>query len=401
MADMAVYSHSRLQAFQDCPLQYKLRYIDGVRSEREGIEAFMGSLVHETLEKLYRDLRLSKQNDLDALLRHYRDAWDKAWHDGIFIVKKEYAPENYRDTGERCIRGYYERFSPFEDGTSLWLEEKVLIPLDAAGKYRMRGVVDRLVGKGDGVYEIHDYKTSGSLPSQEQADADRQLALYQLAVMKAFSDVREVKLVWHYLVFDKDIVSQRSEEDLRELKRSTIALIEVAEGTKEFEPRESALCEWCDYPDLCPRRKHLFAVQGLPPREFKAEDGVKLADRYMELKDKEGEVKAELEGLKAEIVDYCEAMRYECLRGTEYMLTLKKETRPAFPKSGSKERASLEELVRELGRWDEASALNASKLSKAVKEGGWPEKQLRQLDPFIRWEDSVTIRTRKAKDLEE
>ncbi len=397
---MAVYSHSRLQTFQNCPLQYKLRYIDRVKSERHGIEAFMGSMVHEAMEKLYRDLRVSKLNELEDLLGFYRQSWDSAWHDGIFIVKKDYTARNYRDTGERCIRDYYERCYPFEDGRTLWLEEWVRIPLDSGGKYSMTGVVDRLVDRGGGAYEIHDYKTSASLPTQKQADSDRQLALYQLAAMEAFPDAREMKLVWHYLAFDKDIVSERSEEDLRELKRSTIALIEVVEGAREFEPRESALCAWCDYPHLCPLRRHLFAVQDLAPREFSEEDGVRLADRYVELRGRKRELEAELEGLQEEIAEYCGAKDYATLRGTEHMLTVKRETRPAFPKSGSQERSELEELLRKLGRWDGAAALNAAKLTKTLRERSWPEKELRELERFATWEESVSIRPRKLKDQE-
>ena len=37
---MAVYSHSRLSTFETCPLQYKLRYVDKIKKEEEGIEAF-------------------------------------------------------------------------------------------------------------------------------------------------------------------------------------------------------------------------------------------------------------------------------------------------------------------------------------------------------------------------
>lgn len=121
----------------------------------------------------------------------------------------------------------------------------------------------------------------------------------------------------------------------------------------------------------------------------------------MELKEKEGEIKAEMEELRGEIVDFCEAMQYECLRGTEYMLTVKKEAKPSFPKSSSKERASLEELIRQLGRWEETSALSTSKLGKVIKEKSWPDKQLHKLEPFIGWEESVTIRPKKAPQLEE
>ena len=50
-----VYSHSRISTFETCPLKFKLRYLDKIEPLRGNIEAFMGSRVHDTLEKLYRD----------------------------------------------------------------------------------------------------------------------------------------------------------------------------------------------------------------------------------------------------------------------------------------------------------------------------------------------------------
>ena len=66
---MTIYSHSRLSCFEQCPNKFKLKYIDNVESDIEqSVEAFLGSRVHETLEKLYRDLDYHKLNSLDDLL---------------------------------------------------------------------------------------------------------------------------------------------------------------------------------------------------------------------------------------------------------------------------------------------------------------------------------------------
>jgi len=66
---MTIYSHSRLNCFEQCPNKFKLKYIDKVESDIEqSVEAFLDSRVHETLEKLYRDLDYHKLNSLDDLL---------------------------------------------------------------------------------------------------------------------------------------------------------------------------------------------------------------------------------------------------------------------------------------------------------------------------------------------
>jgi putative RecB family exonuclease len=392
-----IYSHSRLEAFRNCPLSFKFQYIDRIKSEREGVEAFMGSRVHEALEQLYRDWRMCKYTSEDEVVELFNWIWRRDWHDGVAVVKQGYGPGHYRAVGEKAIRAYYRRYHPFDDGATVWLEEKVNVPLDPVGRYRMSGVVDRLVAREGGLYEIHDYKTSQYLPEQSKLDADRQLALYQLAVEAAFPDAREVRLVWHYLVFDKELQSRRAPEDLAELRRSTIDLIEVIEACEEFSPCESNLCAWCSFQQLCPLRKHLCAVEALPPREFAADEGVRLADRYAELKAREKEAAAELSVLKEDVVAYCKQHGVERVRGTDSLLSVRIDRAPRFPGTSDEERASLEEAVRVMGKWDEVSTLNVSRLSQAYRDKTWTEGQLSLLDPFICWEESATINVRKLK----
>ncbi len=40
---MPTYSHSKLETFENCPMRYKLQYIDKVEVEEfESVEAFLG-----------------------------------------------------------------------------------------------------------------------------------------------------------------------------------------------------------------------------------------------------------------------------------------------------------------------------------------------------------------------
>lgn len=82
--------------------------------ETEGIEAFVGKRVHETLEKLYRDLKLTKLNTLEELLAYYETLWEKNWHAKVSIVREGITPDNYFSFGQECIRNYYEHFKPFD-----------------------------------------------------------------------------------------------------------------------------------------------------------------------------------------------------------------------------------------------------------------------------------------------
>ena len=79
---MPTYSNSKLSTYENCPQKYKFHYIDKIKLPEapEGIEAFMGSRVHETLEKLYKDLILFKNNTQDDLLEYYTDQWKRNWN---------------------------------------------------------------------------------------------------------------------------------------------------------------------------------------------------------------------------------------------------------------------------------------------------------------------------------
>jgi len=58
--------------------------------------------------------------------------------------------------------------------------------------------------------------------------------------------------------------SRRTPEALEGLRRDIAVLIDRIEAEREFAPHESALCNWCPYWDLCPEKKHLVKVEGLP-----------------------------------------------------------------------------------------------------------------------------------------
>ena len=104
---MQTYSYSKVSCFEQCPLKFKFQYIDKIKTEIEQtVEAFLGSLVHEALEKLYTDLKFQKVMKLKGVLEFYNGLWQKNWNDAIVIVRKEYDQENYRKMGEKFLTDY-------------------------------------------------------------------------------------------------------------------------------------------------------------------------------------------------------------------------------------------------------------------------------------------------------
>ncbi len=399
---MPAYSHSQLSTYETCPHQYKLSYIDKIRVETEGIEAFMGSRVHEALEKLYRDLKVTKLNSLDEIVSFYHQCWEKNWNGSVQIIRKGYNAEDYRGLGAKCVTDYYKRYHPFDQGKSLGLEENVFFPLEEERGYWIRGVIDRLTLVEDSILEIHDYKTSGRLPAEEEIDSDRQLGLYQMGVEGRWKNIQEVRLIWHYLSFDTEIRSSRTPEDLRQLRRKVLELIQKIEGDMQFLPKEGPLCNWCDYHGLCPKRKHFVTVENLPPNEYLQEEGVVLVNRYVELKEKKRLLSEEIDGEIAKVEEallaYAQKEEVEAIFGGDHVAKIKTETKEKYPLKGDFNRKALDDLVKKAGKWMEVSDLNPWMLARVINRGTWPPALGKKVKEFSTMEKSRSITVSKLKE---
>lgn len=390
---MPVYSPSSLSTFEKCPRLYRYAYIERLPRE-ETVEAFMGSRVHESLWKLYKDLMLSKLNTLEEILAYYHYKWDKKWNDDVRIVK-DFTPDNYRETGAKCVAAYYNQYKPFNQSRTLSLERKIRIDL---GGYRLQGYIDRLAESNPGCYEIHDYKTSQNLPMREHLLEDRQLALYQVGVEEAWDSVDNTELIWHYLVHGKELRLSLKQDELDRLKTDTIALIERLEKAvdeDDFPARDGELCPWCSYRNLCPAQKHLSKIAKTPSNKYLDDPGVKLVNEYARLMEERQrymrKLEAELEQLKEAIIAFAGREGVEVIRGSSVKLRVKKTSKVVYPSKKEAARRELDELLKKEGAWMRVSDLNPYALNKAVASGELDRDLVEKIRKFQRLEESYRL----------
>jgi len=398
-----MYSHSKLSSYEQCPLKYRFAYIDKIKIEgRSSIEAYLGTRVHECLEHLYRDMQFEKKNTLIELLSFYDERWEAEWNDDIIINKKDYTRDNYHQMGRRFITDYYSRHHPFEDGRTILLEGKINISLDETEQPHIIGYIDRLVQRREGHYEVHDYKTNSSLPTQKDADQDRQLALYAIGVRQRFPDAINIDLIWHYLAFDKFIKSHRTEEELSELKEEIKLLISEIESCTDFPPKVTRLCDWCDYQAVCPEFSHLFLIKSLPPEELITEDGLQLVDRYWSLKEelriKRQAIEAELTSLEEKIGKYAMQNNLNTIYGSQRKLKITESEDYKFPKKNSVDQMRLIDKLKENGLWDSVISLDNTALSKLLSSEEIPLDFKKTLDEMIPKEQKKSFRLSKFND---
>jgi putative RecB family exonuclease len=387
-----VYSISRVGVFDDCRLRYKFQYLDRMKADKETIEAFMGSRVHEALQEFYGFVRNGVVKSQDWLLDAYERLWERNLTDAVKIVRPGLVPDDFRRRGRKCLEDYYGTYEPFDRAKVVATEKKVMFKLrDEAGEVEFLGFIDRLDWDDrDRVFEIHDYKTSGSLPSQEDADRDEQLGLYHLAVRSAWRDAKDVRLVWHYLVFNREIVSSRKPEDLDALEKEIVRRVRRIEAATEFPPTRSALCDWCGFQDVCPEWKHPLEVAKLPLNEYLKDEGVDLVAKYAGLAGRKKALKEAAEALEDEerrledaAFAFAAARGIGVIDGPDHQLVLSERNEVCAPlkKEDAVKWDGLRKLLLEEKKYEDVSTINNYMLVSRMRD--WPEALLEKVRRFL------------------
>jgi putative RecB family exonuclease len=368
---MVTYSNSRVSTYENCPYQYKLHYIDRIEVEvPTTIEAFMGDIVHQSLEDLYKRKKFKQRISKETLIKFYRDLWDKEYSDDILIVKDGLDAKNYKKMGEQFLSDYYDRMKPFEQMTILGLETQDRMTLPDGNQWHVR--IDKLGCDDKGNYYVCDYKTNSRMKNQEEADSDRQLAMYSIWVKNKFKDVKSVKLVWHMLAFNKDAVSERTDKQLKELQEDVVNMIrEIEKAAKEdnFPRKQSALCSYCLYKEQCPSFKHEVDLEKLKDiKKFKENEGVKLVDEFSEIRAKLAELRDKDDEFKEKLIGYAKQFGIDVVYGSNMKCSVKEFDKIVLPEN-SEEKAKFIKLMKDLGVYEECSMVCYPKLNSKVISG--------------------------------
>ncbi len=403
---MPLYSYSRIGCFEQCPRKYKFRYIEKPDIEiPQGIEAYLGTIVHESLEQCYRLAQWDKIMSRDELLAYYRRRWEEAHPAELKIVRTEMTEEDYVHRGEKALERYYDRYHPFDQEITLGLEEKIIFALDPDEKYKMQGYIDRLSRDGQGCLRIQDYKTSGKLPTQNDVDRDEQLALYQVAVQDMWPDNNGIELVWHYVHFDATLISHREPEQLETLRQAyvdKIRKIERAEELGNFPTIETNLCDWCEYFKLCPAKGGPGVVVVEPdtrPVSLTKEEKKPLVDEYIALSKQIKELGSRQKEIRSILVQSVEPGSESRLDGSGaegLMVMLQKITKLPTASSNPTAVEEIRKIIEEAGLWPRFAALNLSQLEKALTEGDLPEAVIEKLKEFQKEQVRDSVRIKKS-----
>ncbi|MBS3064714.1 MAG: PD-(D/E)XK nuclease family protein, partial [DPANN group archaeon] len=345
---------------------------------------------------LYKDKKFKKLVSKSTLLKFYKDTWEKEYSEDIFIVKDGLKADNYKKMGMKFVEDYYNRMKPFDQITILGLETQDRMTLPNGDQWHVR--IDKLGCDPEGNYFVCDYKTNSRMKDQEEADSDRQLALYSVWVKDKFKDAKSVKLIWHMLAFDKDAVSERTEEQLQKLQGDVVDLInqiKKAEEEKNFPTNVTGLCSYCVYKSMCPSFKHQVEIEEKPIEKFKDDEGVQFVDEFSEIKNKLKELQDKQDELKSKLVEFAKQKGVDIVYGSNMKCSVKEFDKLVMPEGEDKDK--FIQLMKDKGIYEDCSMVCYPRLqSKVLKDD--IDKELKKMCQI---EKDFRLSLSKRKDLEE
>jgi len=405
------YSPSRINAFDDCKLRYKYNYIDKIKSDIHGIEAFRGSMVHETLEEFYKLVKNGSIKPLEWALGKYEELWNKNYTDSIKIVKKDLTANDYFEKGKQTLIDYYERYKPFDQAKVVDTERMLSFTIKHNGsEYPFHGIMDRLDWNDKtNMFEIHDYKVASRLMTQEEADTDWQLGLYHIGLKEKWPDIKKVKLIWHSLLFNKEIVSHRTKGQLEELRKEVAERVKEIESCKDFRPEKSALCDWCDYQNICPLWKHPKEMEELSVNEYKKDPGVQLVTKYAKFEEEKNELKEEIHEIYEEqkkigeaAIEFAEKKKVSVIDGPNNQLKVDIKDELKAPSKTENQEAwkKLRDFLIKEGKFIEASTVSGGMVRHQIKDNLWPAAFVEKVKKFLKRQITKRVKLVKKKQVD-
>ncbi|MBO4205447.1 RecB family exonuclease [Micromonospora echinofusca] len=256
----ASLSPSRAADFKTCPLLYRFRSLDRL-PERPSVEQVRGTLVHAVLERLF-DLPAAQRTP-QAAADLVPGEWERLLAEQpelaeLFAGDDPAAVTGFVGSATGLLDGYFA----VEDPTRLEpAERESLVSAVVDDELLIRGYLDRLDVAPDGALRVVDYKTGGAPREAFEARALFQLKFYALVLWRTRGVVpRVLRLLY---LKDAEVCDYSpDEEELQRFERTVVALwraIERATADRDFRPRPSRLCDWCNHQALCP------SFGGTPP----------------------------------------------------------------------------------------------------------------------------------------
>lgn len=256
-------SYSALSSYQQCPLKFKFEYIDHLgdiyRQDRPYFS--FGGSIHTALAKFFQ-IKDVKERTLDLLYTLLKKSWISK---GYSTVEEE---TEYRQKAHSVLQHFYQ--SADISAQPLYIEEFFRIPIE---DFLLSGKIDRIDAISGDKVELIDYKTGKGRVTQKDLQEDLQLGIYALAAVRKFQ-LKPERVTVFSLEQNMKFSTEINQERIEKAEQEVIKIYRSISQDKDFAPKETALCPYCDFSVICP-----IMELGVKPAE--KEEFIEQSDRAL------------------------------------------------------------------------------------------------------------------------
>jgi len=380
---MRPLSYSSISTYIECPLKFKLKYIDGLKEKPKPYLSF-GSSLHDALQFFYS--YRPPPPSLDDVLKYYEENWVS---EGYANEEEE---EGYFSYGKEILTTFYKiHIKDYKPPIAV----EHLFNIKVQG-IPITGFIDRVDKLEDNRAEIIDYKSGKNIFDRTHVEENEQLTLYQLAVEESIG-LEVGKLTLYHLPSQTPVsVEARNREKIDSLKSKILEVSElIANG--EFEAKEGRFCP-CDFPEHCPYYRHKYVKDKEEVKEEGKVDIQQTIEEYSTLKDKEKELSVRIQALAEKIHAYCEEKNLSRIFGDGHAITRIKTERKGF------DEVKVKELLKPKGLWEKVISYDDSLIKELMDSDEIDEQlkaEIRKLEEVKKTYHQLRIKELKKKGMEQ
>jgi putative RecB family exonuclease len=252
-------SYSQLALYLECPLKYRFRYIDEIKTEGVSSALVFGKAIHQALAQFYRDIQDGKAFCLPQFLDGFEEAWVDECERADVVFRKEDSFEGLLNQGKGMLKVFARERMPTMGVIAVEVPFEFQLENPETGEefpIPIKGVIDLIEEDENGTLWVVDHKTSNRAFSDHQIDADLQLMIYAAAVEQldmvegrekryrfdVLTKTKKPKFL-QYRLFKDDL-------DRRKLFRLVTEMWKAIEA-EAFYPRYSTHYAGCAWEDEC------------------------------------------------------------------------------------------------------------------------------------------------------
>lgn len=247
------YSYSKISTYHQCPMKFKIHYLDKNFVFSESIATEFGTLVHATEEAIAIAVQAGQPINYIALKNNFIIGCKKLAHkypsDWVKLDKsnRTYAEKMYTYLDSAIYR--LEQFMlDHPDLEIIGIEQK--FEYDYDGEHSFTGSIDRaFINKITGEILIQDIKTWPVPAQNSELKAPAQFTVYAMAAQQLWGAEAD-KIKCEYDLPLCDIRQASFSEDIIADGRPQLDKWFAGITQNNFKPTISALCNWCQYSPL-------------------------------------------------------------------------------------------------------------------------------------------------------